>query len=151
MKYSDIIANPNLQNIAASIRGVHYSDEKSHSKFAFALNQLAEVTWPYHPDEWLDRFVDLQLVLAESHHVVLGTDALDWLTQQLETERPDAVVSLLLAYATAPDEYLTPAEIAEQTSTAESGWRNKAAAGELPGSIKKGKQWLIPKRYVANR
>ncbi len=41
-------------------------------------------------------------------------------------------------------DWLTPAEIAAATGTAESTWRNKAAAGEVPGAVKKGKQWLIP-------
>lgn len=148
MLYSDILKNDNFQDIAACIRSVHYSDDKSYSLFPTALNQLVEVTWPYHPDEWLDRFVDLQMVMLEKHQVSLSTDNLDWLTGQLGTERPDAIVSLLLAYATAPEETLTPVEIAEMTGTAESGWRNKAAAGLLPGAMKKGKQWLIPKRYA---
>lgn len=40
--------------------------------------------------------------------------------------------------------YVTPLEAAERTGTAESTWRNKAAAGQIPGAIKKGKQWLLP-------
>lgn len=50
-------------------------------------------------------------------------------------------------YAPDPNEFewFTPAEVASLTGTAESGWRNKAAAGEIPGAIKKGKQWLIPR------
>lgn len=43
---------------------------------------------------------------------------------------------------------LTPAEAAELTNTHESGWRNRAAAGEIPGAFKKGKQWLIPRSAV---
>lgn len=148
MRYSDLTANENFQDIAACIRSVYYSDERSHSVFPTAYNQLVEVTWPYHPDEWFDRFVDLQLVMAEKHQVTLSTANLDWLIEQLGTERPDAIVSLLLAYATAPEETLTPVEMAERTGAAESGWRNKAAAGLLPGARKKGKQWLIPARYA---
>lgn len=42
------------------------------------------------------------------------------------------------------DTFYTPAEAAEMTDTAESSWRNRAAAGKIAGAIKKGKQWLIP-------
>jgi Ser/Thr protein kinase RdoA (MazF antagonist) len=44
--------------------------------------------------------------------------------------------------------WLTPAEIAAATGTAESTWRNKAAAGQVPGAVKKGKQWLIPRAVL---
>ena len=46
------------------------------------------------------------------------------------------------------EEMYTPAEIAEFTDTSEAQWRNKAAAGLLPGAIKKGKQWLIPRSAI---
>ena len=55
---------------------------------------------------------------------------------------------LMLAWASATPDYLTPNEIADATGTAESGSRNKAAAGEIPGAVKKGKQWLIPRWAV---
>jgi hypothetical protein len=45
-------------------------------------------------------------------------------------------------------DWLTPAEAAALTNTAESTWRNKAAAGQVPGAIKKGKQWLIPRAWL---
>jgi len=40
---------------------------------------------------------------------------------------------------------MTPGEIAAETGTNTSTWRNKAAAGKVPGAIKKGKQWLLPR------
>jgi hypothetical protein len=46
--------------------------------------------------------------------------------------------------------YLTPAEISQITETAESTWRNKASNGEIPGAIKKGKQWLLPVSSIRN-
>jgi hypothetical protein len=49
------------------------------------------------------------------------------------------------------DLVMTPVEIAQATGTAESTWRNKAAAGEIPGAVKKGKQWLIPREYVQDK
>lgn len=146
MKYSDILANEHFQNMATAIRVIHFGD--AQADFVAALNMLKDATYPYIEADWLARFVDLQLALAEKHDSTFTTGNIAWLTERLQDERPDAFVALFLAYATAPDEFLTPAEIAKQTGTAESGWRNKAAAGQLPGSIKKGKQWLIPKRHV---
>lgn len=50
-------------------------------------------------------------------------------------------------YEMAEPTMLTPAEIAVKTGTSESSWRNRAAAGKIPGAFKKGKQWLIPYEY----
>jgi len=51
-------------------------------------------------------------------------------------------------YLGAAGHFWTPVEAARITGTAESGWRNRAAAGELPGAMKRGKQWLIPRSQV---
>lgn len=54
-----------------------------------------------------------------------------------------------LAYYTAFDATeLTPAQVAEITRTNESTWRNKAAAGDVPGAHKEGKQWLLPRAVL---
>lgn len=45
-------------------------------------------------------------------------------------------------------DFVTPGEAAVLTGTAESGWRNRAAAGKIPGAVKKGKQWLIPRSAI---
>lgn len=45
--------------------------------------------------------------------------------------------------------FVTPAEVAAATGTSESQWRNKAAAGVIPGAVKKGKQWLLPRSILA--
>lgn len=57
-----------------------------------------------------------------------------------DAARQYPVASIALAIV---NDWLTPAEVAAATDTAESGWRNKAAAGEIPGAVKKGKQWLL--------
>lgn len=44
--------------------------------------------------------------------------------------------------------YLTPIEAAALSGAAESTLRNKAAAGAIPGAVKKGKQWLLPVRTL---
>lgn len=48
-------------------------------------------------------------------------------------------------------QWLTPNEAAAMTGTASSGWRNRAAAGKIPGAVKKGSQWLIPAAAVVMR
>ena len=55
-----------------------------------------------------------------------------------------ATAEAFVAVALIPRQYVTPNEAAAFTATAESSWRNRAAAGEIPGAVKKGKQWLIP-------
>ncbi len=51
----------------------------------------------------------------------------------------------------AADNWMTPAEVAEAIGTSESNWRNKAAAGLIPGAVKKGKQWLLPRSVLRAR
>lgn len=46
-------------------------------------------------------------------------------------------------------DFVTPGEAAVLTGTAESGWRNRASAGKIPGAVKKGKQWLIPRAAIS--
>lgn len=46
------------------------------------------------------------------------------------------------------ESWMTPKEVAEATGTSDSQWRNKAAAGQIPGAVKKGKQWLLPRSML---
>ncbi len=54
----------------------------------------------------------------------------------------------LAPYSAFDREELTPAQVAALTATAESTWRNKAAAGDIPGARKAGKQWLLPRAVL---
>jgi cytosine/adenosine deaminase-related metal-dependent hydrolase len=45
-------------------------------------------------------------------------------------------------------EFVTPREAARLTDVAESTWRARAASGDVPGALKKGKQWLLPAAEV---
>jgi len=47
-----------------------------------------------------------------------------------------------------PFPWLSPAEVAQITGTAESTWRNRAAAGKIPDAVKVGKQWLLPRAVL---
>jgi len=69
----------------------------------------------------------------------------------MEQEYALVIMSMLFASAHAEDKYLTPPEIATQTGTSESNWRNKAAAGEFPGAVKRGKVWFIPYSVLRSR
>lgn len=150
MRYSDFLENKHFRSITNAIRSILYGEPSA--EFATARDMLIEVTWPYIAGDWRERFAALQTVMLEKHGTSINVDDVQWLLNQLNTlGRPDVFVSLLMAHATAPvEELLTPVEMAELTGTAESTWRNKASAGQLPGAIKKGKQWLIPQRYAAN-
>lgn len=57
----------------------------------------------------------------------------------------------LLLKDSSTESWLTPQEVAEATGTSDSQWRNKAAAGDIPGAIKKGKQWLLPRSVLNKR
>ena len=46
---------------------------------------------------------------------------------------------------------MTPAEVAAATGTNESTWRYKIGRGEVPGAVKKGKQWLIPRAWLRSQ
>lgn len=109
----------------------------------------------YHPSVITNVIRDIHTVfdgiIAADPRLDLATPAdFAWLEEQLSGERGTLTLSLLLVHAYTPsgDDWLTPVEAAELTKTAESGWRNKAAAGEIPGAVKKGKQWLLPRQIV---
>lgn len=105
--------------------------------------------------------IDAEAILADFRTVLTGIAAADprlaatdddllWLADALRG--PDAALTrallILHTQLTPADDWLTPAEVAALTDTAESGWRNKAAAGDIPGAVKKGKQWLLPRSIL---
>lgn len=44
--------------------------------------------------------------------------------------------------------FLTPVESAEISGYSEEYWRKRAWKGNVPGAIKSGKQWLLPRSFV---
>lgn len=155
MKFSEIVNHPSFQNIAAALRvpfrSTAWRDEHPHVAFWTLCNALVDLPGAIQHPDWLSRWTDLQVALAEADaDLALAEADVTWLLSWLEHEpasEATAVVTLLYAYASAPDEMMTTAEIAAATATAESGWRNNAAAGNLPAAAKRGKQWLIPERF----
>ncbi len=157
MKYSDILKNKHFRNLATLIRTPFLSTKwrKDHPELPFwtLLEEIDSVKtaemFESNRTEFTNRFLVLLATLtAADSRLSYTQDDLRWFVDAMDGEHALVIASMLLAYAIAPDEAVTPAEAAALTGTAESGWRNKAAAGQLPGAIKKGKQWLIPRRLV---
>lgn len=160
MKYSDILKNKHFNNLAAIIRIPHLSkswrDDHNEVTFWRLLEDLNDAktdeTFATNRTEFVNRFCALMVELTTADPRLTYTEQdLTWLVESMDSEYALVIASLLLAWASAPDELLTPLEVAAATGTHESNWRNKAAAGEIPGAIKKGKQWLLPRSVLRSR
>lgn len=106
----------------------------------------------FNKTEILSRFVDLIVTMKEADTEIWWRDSdMNWFVEVLDSEDAKVTLAMLMAYSSAPDDYFTPAEVAEATATENSGWRKKCGDGEIPGAVKKGKQWLIPGSYLRLR
>lgn len=157
MNYQDILQNEHFNNLAATIRVAFHSAawKQNHTHVPFwtlnkAFADAVFIDTEMNKELVIERFTALITALADADPALCWYTAedMDWFLQTLDSDHAKVVLSLFLAWYSAPDTYYTPAEIASITGTAESGWRNKAAAGEIPGAIKKGKQWLIPRTVL---
>ena len=157
MKYSDILKNEHFNNLAAIIRVPFLSEQwrKEHSEVPFwsLLDELNEVKTEEHfatnRAEFVNRFCAfLVTLITADERLSYSEEDLAWFVETMDSEHALPIISLLFAWFSAPDTLLTPAEVAASTDTAESGWRNKAAAGLIPGAVKKGKQWLLPRSVL---
>lgn len=157
MKYSDILRNEHFNNLAAIIRVPFLSKtwKAEHPEVPFwtRLDNLTEVKteqlFATNRQEFVKRFVAFLAELTQADPRLAYTEAdLAWFVEQMDGANALVLVSLLFAWFSAPDELLTPAEVAAITDTGESTWRNKAAGGEIPGAVKKGKQWLLPRSVL---
>lgn len=150
--FTATIQNEHFRAIAAILhiptvfRGWRYS----HPTVPFhtlnnALVKSVDPERPYQEKDVLTAFVELQMAIVDAdRHLVMPVDSVAWLTERILSSDGKWVMPLLLAYAGARWEYATPAEVAEVTGTNDSWWRQQAIAGTIPGTIKKGKQWLLP-------
>lgn len=153
MKYSDILKNPHFNTLAAIIRVPHLSqiwrDKHNEVPFWSLIDGLDDVKDLSDFAEFVNRFCELLVTLTTADSRLAYTEEdLAWFVEAMDSKHAHVIASLLLAWASAPDTMLTPAEIAEATGTSNSQWRNKAAAGQIPGAIKKGKQWLLPRSVL---
>ena len=154
MNFNDVIKNPHFVALAAILRvpfsSLHW--RRKHPQVPFwtlneNLSKAIHVDTPLNRDQVVKAISEILVSVTEADPTLCYTpEDLDWLFSWLDQDDTvaKAVFSLLMAYYSAEAEFLTPAEAAERTGTAESTWRNKAAAGKIPGAIKKGKQWLLP-------
>lgn len=157
--FSIILEDPHFNNLAAIIRVpfLSHSWKKQHASVPFwaLIQNLSSVTpgeAGWNKEQVLAAFTDLLLEITTADTRLSYTpEDVKWFVETLDSDSHKAVISMLQAWYSAPGQLVTPAEIAEQTGSAESTWRNKAANGELPGSIKKGKQWLIQASVLRSR
>ena len=99
MEYSAIVNNQHFRNIAAMLRA-----GRSHQIARAPFNLLARTPYSSASDEWLGHFVSIQMMLTRSGEATISTDDMDWFVSLLDGERPDTIIALLLAYASAPEE-----------------------------------------------
>lgn len=160
MKYSDVLRNPHFNNLAAIVRVPFLSQtwRSEHPEVPFwkLLDEMDQVktaqAFASNRQEFVERFCAFLVALttADPHLAYIEAD-MQWFAEVMDSEHALTIISLLFAWFSAPDTMLTPAEAAEISGMAESTWRNKAASGEVPGAIKKGKQWLLPQSVVRSR
>lgn len=151
--FSDIIKDPHFVNLAALARRAYRSRkwQKYHADVPIkTLWKHLEAVTPVDGTRWdkatvMTAITDILIASATGKYT---EDDLRWLADVLDSNQHVVIVSLWKAFAVAPDEFVTPAEVAEATGTSESNWRNKAAAGAIPGAFKKGKQWLLPRSVL---
>lgn len=156
--YTDILKNEHFNNLANLIRRVFWSPQwrREHATVPFFVlwKNMDAVTGidspPWNKSQVVAAFTDLLTHLVEADpRLSYSTADYEWLVGVIDDDKLNKVtISLWKAYAVAPLSLLTPAEAADETDTSESSWRNRAAAGEIPGAFKKGKQWLIPRSAV---
>lgn len=158
VKFSDIMTNPHFNNLAAIIRWPFRSHgwKRRHAAtvpFWLLIKALDDANaQPFDKKRWLLALSELLVAITKADPwLSYTTDDLEWMVEQLDTPYGATVASMFMASFSAPDEMLTPAEIAEATGTAESTWRNKAAGRRIPGATKRGKQWLLPRSVICSQ
>ena len=161
MKLSTVLSNEHFNSLAAIIR-VPFRSEKWRNKHAevpfwtleSGFSDLVNFTpgeKPPNKAQVIERFTNLIVELTKADSRLACTEEdYKWFIEVLDVNEWWKL-SLLCAWYSAPDTMMTPAEVAEATETAESTWRNKAAAGEIPGAFKKGKQWLLPRSVLRGK
>lgn len=108
MNYSDILANPHFKTLAAVIRKPFWSKEwrQSHSAVPFwqLLENVNEAKDLGHADV-TTRFCELLTALAIADRTLTYTEEdLTWFVEMMDSSEALAIVSLLLAYASAPEQ-----------------------------------------------
>jgi hypothetical protein len=162
MRLSEILNNPHFCNIAAIMRiplqSWDWREEYPEVRFSARIYHIESLMTREHFEDQSDKYEFTQLFVRLLKDIQLADarlrytkEDIQWFVEVMEQEYALVIMSMLFASAHAEDRYMTPPEIAEQTGTSESNWRNKAAAGDFPGAIKRGKVWLIPYSVLRSR
>lgn len=155
IKLGDIVRNPHFAQFAALLSVPQRSLlwRKKHPDVPFWLRMRTMVKLMHDGglahkklrDQFAEQFTTLIAEVSQADpKLFYRKEDMDWFLSVINGQYATLTMSMLFAYSSAKSTYATPAQIAEATSTAESTWRNKAAAGEIIGAVKLGKQWLIP-------
>lgn len=162
MRLSEILNNRHFCNLVSIIRiplrSYDWQGENPEVRFSSRIFHLESLMTKKRFEDQSGRNEFTQLFLRLLKDIKLADDRLrytnediQWFVQIMEQEHALVTMSMLLASAHAEDQYMSPPEIAAQTGTSESNWRNKAAAGDFPGAYKQGRVWLIPYSVLRSR
>lgn len=151
--FSSILRHPNFVRVSAIIRTPFWSSywKTAHADVPF-WTLLDNVKKPLQISDREETFGALSELLREiagaTERLRYSEEDITWLTLVFDEEHWTTTIWLLMAYSSAPDTLYAPSELALVTETAESTWRKYAATGAVPGAVKKGKQWLLPKSVL---
>jgi len=136
-KHADRLRAAGRDHQADSAEREHEERQKSYDDLVHTKFLLAILTGRY------------DFALREGRPAGSSSDA----ARSVEITRASAARAAEIGVTIHPPEgqWLSPDEAAALTSTSASSWRNRAAAGKIPGAFKKGKQWLIPRATVTDR
>ena len=150
MTVLEIINEPGFQRIAAILRVPFWSLswKREHPDVPF-WTLWRNIEMSEDREDVLETLTDALMQIANAtERLRYNTEDMEWLVRTLDEENWQTWIAMLLAFASAPDVLYAPSELASVTSIAESTWRKYAATGFVIGSIKKGKQWLLPKSVL---
>jgi len=151
--FSVIIRHPNFVRISAIIRTPFWSSYWKHAHadvpFWTLLDNVKKPLQIGDKEEVFGALSELLRAIADAtERLRYSVEDIDWLVRTLDEPNWTATIWLLLAYGSAPDTLYSPSELAVVTEIAESTWRKYASNGTVPGAVKKGKQWLLPKSVL---
>jgi len=151
---TNIITDPHFIRLTAATRRAYYATHDPYRLRDRVRNDLDQLMKHYTTNQinLSEHATAFQKLLALVRRVTpampVRPEDLTWYLDSVATQGA-VVVTLFGAYAVARERMVTPAEVAAATGTGESTWRNRAAAGDIPGALMKGKQWLLPADTLA--
>lgn len=151
--FSTIVKHPNFVRISAIIRTPFWSSywKRAHADVPFwaLLDNVKKPLQIGNKEEVFGALSELLREIADAtERLRYSVEDIDWLVRTLDESHWQPTIWLLLAYGSAPDTLYVPSELAAVTEIAESTWRKYASNGTVPGAVKKGKQWLLPKSVL---